>query len=47
MIGYLEGRVLKIEENRILLLVNHIGYEVLLPEIVVKNLGAAAVDRFA
>ena len=43
MIGYLEGRVLKIEENRILLLVNHIGYEVLLPEIVVKNLGEAAV----
>ncbi len=41
MIGYLEGRVLKREENRILLLVNQVGYEVLLPEIVEKDLGDA------
>lgn len=36
MIGYLEGKLLKKEEDRILLLVNHVGYEVLLPSIVRK-----------
>ena len=38
MIGYLEGKILKKEEDRILLLVNHVGYEVLLPSIVVETL---------
>ena len=31
MIGYLEGKLIKIGEDRILLLTNHVGYEVLLP----------------
>ena len=38
MIGYLEGKILKKEEDRILLLVNHVGYEILLPSIVVETL---------
>jgi Holliday junction DNA helicase RuvA len=38
MIGYLEGKILKIEENRILILANQIGYEVLLPAIVMKSI---------
>jgi Holliday junction DNA helicase RuvA len=38
MIGYLEGCILKKEEDRILLLVNHIGYEVLLPTMVMESL---------
>ena len=38
MIGYLEGKILKKEEDRILLLVNHVGYEVLLPSIVAETL---------
>ena len=29
MIGYLEGQLLKIEEERILLLVQQVGYEIL------------------
>jgi len=43
LIGYLEGKILKKEENRILLLVNRIGYEVLLPEIVMETLAAKVV----
>ncbi len=38
MIGYLEGKILKKEADRILLLVNHVGYEILLPSIVVETL---------
>ena len=38
MIGYLEGKILKKEEDRILLLVNHVGYEILLPSIVLETL---------
>ena len=38
MIGYLEGNILKKEDDRILLLVNHVGYEILLPSIVVETL---------
>ena len=38
MIGYLEGKILKKEEDRIVLLVNHVGYEVLLPSIVRETL---------
>ena len=46
MIGYLEGKILKKEEDRILVLANQIGYEVLLPAIVMtslqnKNVGEA------
>jgi len=38
MIGYLEGTILKKEKDRIVLLVNHVGYEVLLPSIVRETL---------
>jgi Holliday junction DNA helicase RuvA len=38
MIGYLEGQLLKIEEDRILLLANQVGYEVLLPAIVMESM---------
>lgn len=38
MIGYLEGKVIKKEDNRIILLVNRIGYEILLPEIVMESM---------
>jgi len=37
MIGYLEGTLLKKEEDRILMLVNHVGYEVFLPAFVMKT----------
>jgi Holliday junction DNA helicase RuvA len=37
MIGYLEGKILKKEADRILLLNNQVGYEVLLPGIVART----------
>ncbi|MBU1052240.1 MAG: Holliday junction DNA helicase RuvA [Proteobacteria bacterium] len=43
MIGYLEGKLLKKESERILLLVNHIGYEILLPAIVMETLNTRSV----
>jgi len=38
MIGYLEGKLLKKEDERILLLVNHVGYEIILPAVVMESL---------
>jgi Holliday junction DNA helicase RuvA len=38
MIGFLEGKILRKEEERILVLVNQIGYEVLLPAIVMETI---------
>jgi Holliday junction DNA helicase RuvA len=38
VIGYLEGKLLKKEEDRVLILANQIGYEVLLPAVVMKSL---------
>lgn len=43
MIGYLEGRILRKEDNGILLLANQVGYEVMLPEIVKEALNAKVV----
>lgn len=40
MIGYLEGKILKKEGERILLLCNQVGYEVLLPGFVMETLQA-------
>ncbi len=40
MIGYLEGKILKKEEERILLLCNQVGYEVLLPGFVMETIRA-------
>ena len=38
MIGYLEGKLLKKEEDRILLLVNYVGYDILLPAFVMETI---------
>jgi len=38
LIGYLEGKILKKEEDRVLVLANQLGYEVLLPAIVMQSL---------
>ena len=40
MIGYLEGTLLKIGEDRVLLLSNQVGYEVLVPAFVMDTLRA-------
>jgi Holliday junction DNA helicase RuvA len=38
VIGYLEGKILKKEEDRVLVLASQVGYEVLLPAVVMKSL---------
>lgn len=43
MIGYLEGKILKKEEERVLILSNHVGYEVLLPAFVMETLATKEV----
>lgn len=43
MIGYLEGKLLKKENDRILLLCNQVGYEVMLPVFVMETLKEKAV----
>jgi Holliday junction DNA helicase RuvA len=45
VIGYLEGRILKKEEDRILVLANQIGYEVMLPDIVMQSLKSKQVGE--
>jgi len=42
MIGYLEGSILKKDNERILLLANQIGYEVLLPANVMQTFGGTS-----
>ena len=46
MIGYLEGKLLKKEDERILLLANQVGYEILLPVFVMETFKAKAVGDF-
>jgi Holliday junction DNA helicase RuvA len=43
MIGYLEGKLLKKEGDRILLLANQVGYEVLLPAVVMETFRAKKI----
>lgn len=43
MIGYLEGKLLQREEDRILLLVNQVGYEVILPTMVLQSVAGTEV----
>ena len=43
MIGYLEGKLLKKENDRILILTNQVGYEVLLPAFVAETFRSKAV----
>lgn len=48
MIGYIEGKVLKKEDDRVLVLANQIGYEVLLPAFVMETLNSKSVgDRIS
>jgi len=42
MIGYIEGKLLRVDEDRILLLANQVGYEVLLPAFVMETIRAKA-----
>lgn len=43
MIGYIEGKILKKEEERVLVLANQVGYEILLPAFVMENIAANKV----
>jgi Holliday junction DNA helicase RuvA len=43
VIGYIEGKILKREEERVLLLANQVGYEILLPAFVMENIAANKV----
>ncbi len=43
MIGYLEGRLLRLEEEKILLLVNQVGYEIMIPAFVRETLNTKQV----
>ena len=38
MIGYIQGKILKKEDDRVLILANQVGYEVLVPVIVMEAL---------
>lgn len=37
MIGYIEGKILAVENDRLLILANQVGYEVLIPAVVMKS----------
>lgn len=43
MIAYLEGTLKKKEDDRIILLANQVGYEVLIPSFVMESLGAKTI----
>lgn len=45
MIGYIEGKLLQKYEDRILILANQVGYEVLLPGIVMQALNSAKLGE--
>ncbi|MDX2452394.1 MAG: OB-fold domain-containing protein [Desulfosarcina sp.] len=43
MIGYIEGKLLQKEKERLLVLANQVGYEILLPAIVMASLNEKAI----
>lgn len=45
MIGYIEGRLLKREAERVLILANQLGYEVLLPAVVMETIQNKALGE--
>ncbi|MBF0204990.1 MAG: Holliday junction DNA helicase RuvA [Desulfamplus sp.] len=45
MIAYMEGKILKAEQDRILLLAGHVGYEILLPVFVIEKVTASALSE--
>ena len=44
MIGYIEGKLIKREEDRILLLANQVGYEILLPAMVMESIRGISIN---
>ncbi|ACN16135.1 RuvA [Desulforapulum autotrophicum HRM2] len=46
MIGFLQGKVLNLEADNVLLLVNQVGYEILLPATVVASVQNKLSDEF-
>mgnify|MGYP001764874811 CR=1 FL=1 len=47
MIAYLEGNIISRDEDRIVLLVNHVGYEILLPAHIMEDLKSEPGDGTA
>jgi Holliday junction DNA helicase RuvA len=45
MIGYLEGTLLKKDDDRIILLANQVGYEVILPVVVMESLNTKEIGE--
>jgi Holliday junction DNA helicase RuvA len=45
MIGYIEGTLMRRDDDHILLLTNHIGYEILLPAVVMRSLKGTQVGE--
>jgi Holliday junction DNA helicase RuvA len=45
MIGYLEGKLLRKEQDRILLLANQVGYEILLPAIIRDSIDSKKIGE--
>jgi Holliday junction DNA helicase RuvA len=45
MIGYIEGKLLQKDKERILVLANQVGYEILLPVIVMDSLADKAIGE--
>lgn len=43
MIGYIEGKIISREDDRVLVLANQVGYEILLPGIVAKRIAAKSI----
>jgi len=43
VIGYIEGKILKKEDDRVLVLANQVGYEILLPAFVMETLNSKGV----
>jgi len=43
VIGYIEGKILKKEDERVLVLANQVGYEILLPAFVMENMATHEV----
>ena len=45
MIGYIEGKVIKVAQDGILLLAGHVGYDILLPVVTLEKLASDLLDE--
>lgn len=45
MIGYLEGKLMRMDGDRILLLANQVGYEILLPGVVMRSVACRRIGE--